>query len=65
MPALEAQHRTFTGWHLICLRMLTSVVSPLYYTLRACDVGRQPDFVPEDSLLLRLEGNVEGHILCA
>jgi hypothetical protein len=45
-------------------RMLTSVVRPLYYTLRACDVGRQADFVPEDCLFLGLEGNVVGHVFC-
>jgi hypothetical protein len=55
--------------HTLCtrdgkFRMLTSVVRPLYYTLRTCDVGRQAYFIPEDCLLLGLEGNVEGHILC-
>jgi hypothetical protein len=53
-----------TSWEIVPSRMLTSVVSPLYYTLRACDVGRQADFVPEDSLFLGLEGNMEGHVFC-
>jgi hypothetical protein len=50
--------------NLCSYRMLTSVVRPLYYTLRAGDVRRQADFVPEDCLLLGLEGNVERHVLC-
>jgi hypothetical protein len=50
--------------NLLSFRMLTSVVRPLYYTLCACDIGRQADFVPEDCLFLGLEGNVEGHFIC-